>query len=62
MKTLPRNSHALRVTMKISSRSEIIFQEDHILAVHDIHCRKLVLGMDEADLKELGVVVVETHS
>ena len=32
---------------------EIIFHEDHILAVHDIHRQELVVGMDEADLKEL---------
>jgi hypothetical protein len=31
----------------------IIFQEDHILAVHDIHRQELVAEMDEADLKEL---------
>ena len=33
--------------------AEIIFHEDHILAVHDIHRQELVVGMDEADLKEL---------
>ena len=31
----------------------IVFHEDHILAVHDIHRQELVAGMDEADLKEL---------
>ena len=31
----------------------IIFHEDHILAVHDIHRQELVAGMDEVDLKEL---------
>ena len=33
---------------------EIIFNEDHILTVHDIHRHELVAGMDEADLKELA--------
>ena len=32
----------------------IVFQEDHILAVHDIHRMELVAGMDEVDLKELA--------
>ena len=33
---------------------EILFQADHILAVHDIHRRDLVAGMDVSDLKELA--------
>ena len=33
---------------------EIVFHEDHILAVHDIHRQELVLGMDERDLKVLA--------
>ena len=33
---------------------EIVFHEDHILAVHDIHRQELVLGMDEMDLKVLA--------
>lgn len=33
---------------------EVIFHEDHILAVHPIHRQELVLGMDNADLKELA--------
>lgn len=33
---------------------EIVFHEDHILAVHDIHRQELVLGMDVGDLKELA--------
>jgi hypothetical protein len=33
----------------------IVFHEDHILAVHDIHRQELVTGMDAADLKELAV-------
>lgn len=33
---------------------EIIFNEDHILAVHDVHRQELVAGMDLADLKELA--------
>ncbi len=32
----------------------VYFQEDHILAVHDIHRGDLVAGMDVADLKELA--------
>lgn len=39
--------------------SEIVFHEDHILAVHDIHRQELVLGMDVADLKELAQWVGE---
>ena len=31
----------------------IIFHEDHILAVHNIHRQELVAEMDEADLEEL---------
>ena len=33
---------------------EIVFHEDHILHVHNIHRQELVLGMDEVDLKELA--------
>jgi hypothetical protein len=33
---------------------EIVFHEDHILHVHDIHRKELVLGMDAADLKQLA--------
>lgn len=33
---------------------EILFHEDHILAVHGIHRQELVIGMDTADLKELA--------
>jgi hypothetical protein len=33
---------------------EIVFHEDHILAVHDIHRQELGAGMDAADLKELA--------
>jgi len=33
---------------------EIVFHEDHILHVHDIHRQELVLGMDAADLKQLA--------
>ncbi len=33
---------------------EVIFHEDHILAVHDVHRQELVLGMDADDLKELA--------
>ncbi|MEZ5944943.1 MAG: hypothetical protein R3C18_26460 [Planctomycetaceae bacterium] len=33
---------------------QIVFHEDHILAVHDIHRHELVAGMEVADLKELA--------
>src|SRR5262245_13027060 len=33
---------------------EILFLEDHILAVHSIHRQELVLDMDAAELKELA--------
>jgi hypothetical protein len=33
---------------------EIVFHEDHILAVHDIHRQELVVGMNVDDLKELA--------
>ena len=33
---------------------EIVFHEDHILAVHDVHRQELVAEMDVADLKELA--------
>jgi hypothetical protein len=34
--------------------AEILFHEDHILAVHDSHRQELVVGMDATDLKELA--------
>jgi hypothetical protein len=33
---------------------EIIFHEDHVLAVHDVHRQQLVAGMNADDLKELA--------
>ena len=39
---------------RLRQGDEIIFHEDHILAVHGIHRQELVLGMDEVDLKELA--------
>jgi hypothetical protein len=33
---------------------EIVFHEDHILAVHGVHRQELLVGMDAADLKELA--------
>jgi hypothetical protein len=33
---------------------EIMFHQDHILAVHDIHRQELVVEMDPAELKELA--------
>lgn len=38
----------------LKQNDEIIFNEDHILTVHDIHRQELVSGMDVADLKELA--------
>lgn len=38
----------------LNQGDEIIFHEDHILAVHDIHRQELVSEMDAADLKELA--------
>jgi hypothetical protein len=38
----------------LNQGDEIIFHEDHILAVHDIHKQELVAGMEVADLKELA--------
>ena len=37
----------------LNQGDEIVFHEDHILAVHDIHRLDLVAEMDEGDLKEL---------
>ena len=34
--------------------NEVVFHEDHILAIHDIHRQQLVEGMDAADLKQLA--------
>lgn len=34
--------------------ADIVFHQDHILAVHDIHRLEVVEGMDAADLKELA--------
>ncbi len=38
----------------LKQSDEIVFHEDHMLAIHDIHRQELVLGMDVADLKELA--------
>ncbi|MAX38807.1 MAG: hypothetical protein CME33_19800 [Gimesia sp.] len=38
---------------RLKQSEEIVFHEDHILAVHDIHRQELVSGMDVDDLKEL---------
>lgn len=43
----------------LNQGDEIIFNEDRILAVHDIHRQDLVLGMDADDLKELAQWVGE---
>jgi hypothetical protein len=39
---------------ELDEGDEIVFNEDHILAVHSVHRQELVLGMDGADLKELS--------
>lgn len=39
--------------------SEIVFHADHLLAVHDVHRRELVSGMDVQDLKELAAWLAE---
>lgn len=33
---------------------EIVFHQDHILTVHDIHRQEIVFGMNDFDLKELA--------
>ena len=38
----------------LNQSDEIVFHQDHILAVHDIHRLELVAGMDEVALKELA--------
>ncbi len=38
----------------VKQGDKIVFHEDHILAVHDIHRQELVSRMDQADLKELA--------
>jgi hypothetical protein len=38
----------------LSQGDELVFHQDHILAVHDSHRLELVAGMDESDLKELA--------
>lgn len=40
---------------------EVVFLEDHILAVHDVHRREIVAGMDVADLKELAQWLGQTR-
>ena len=39
----------------LKQSDEIIFHEDHILAVHDTHRQEIVARMDAADLKELAL-------
>lgn len=39
---------------KVHLGDEIVFHEDHVLAIHPSHRRDLVLGMDAADLKRLA--------
>ena len=44
----------------LNQGDEIVFHQDHILAVHDIHRLELVAGMDELDLKELAMWLSRT--
>jgi len=37
----------------LNQGDEIVFHEDQILAVHDVHRQELVAGMDQCDIKEL---------
>lgn len=39
---------------ELNQGDEIVFNEDHILAVHPSHRRELVLEMDTAELKQLA--------
>lgn len=39
---------------ELQQGDEIVFHKNHILAVHGIHREEMVLGMDEADLRELA--------
>jgi hypothetical protein len=43
----------------LTQGDQIVFHEDQILAVHDIHRQELVAGMEVADLKELAQWVGE---
>ena len=45
----------------LNQGDKILFHEDHILAVHNIHRPELVSEMDEADLKELTQWLAEYH-
>lgn len=38
----------------LNAGDEIVFHEDHILSIHDIHRQELVFGMDDADLKQFA--------
>lgn len=39
---------------ELKQGDELIFHEDHILAVHDVHRHELIAGKSAADLKELA--------
>lgn len=39
---------------ELNQGDEIVFHQDHILAVHGIHRHELLTGMNAADLKELA--------
>ena len=46
----------------LNQGDEIVFHEDHILAVHDIHRQEIVAAMEVADLKELAQWVGQMRS
>lgn len=46
---------------ELNQGDEIVFHEDHILAVHDAHRQELVAGMGVADLKELAQWVASSR-
>ena len=43
----------------LNQGDEIVFHENDILALHDVHRQNIVAGMDVADLKELAQWVGE---
>lgn len=46
----------------LNQADEIVFHEDHILAIHDAHRQELVFGMSVADLKELAQWIASHRS
>ncbi|WP_437222115.1 hypothetical protein SH661x_002638 [Planctomicrobium sp. SH661] len=45
----------------LTQGGEIVFHEDHILAVHDIHRQEIVTEMNVSELKELAHWVRSMH-